>query len=145
MKPDWNKMLRVYRQVTKDLTGLVLRSEEYMKMLELRKIIQSEKTIQTEEGYAFLKEDEGRVSIKEIMAPTKEETVRLIKKAEDKALRTVVDRTVLSERILNAYESQEYMTLTHSYGVLMAKPLIRSTTFKEIYGNNFYLTSADIF
>jgi len=145
MKPDWNAILRVYRQVTEDRTGLVIRSEKYMKMLEQRKIIQPEKTIQTEKGYALLKEDEGKVSIKEIMALTKEETTRLLRKVEEKALKTVADRAVLSDRTMDAYKSEDYMTLTQSYGVLMAKSLTKSATFKGTYGDKFYLTSVDLF
>jgi len=144
-KPDWNGILRIFRQVTEDRTGLVIRTDEYMKMLDQRKIIQSDKTIQTEKGYALLKESEGRVSIKEIMAPTKEETIRLIRKAEEKALKTVVDRLILSDRTLDAYRSEGYMTLTQSYGVLMAKPLTKSATFKGTYGDDFYLTGVDLF
>jgi predicted acetyltransferase len=145
MKPDWNRILSVYRQVTEDRTGFVIRSEEYMKMLERRKIIQPDKTVQTENGYALVKEDEGRVTIKEIMAPTKEETIRLIREVEEKTLKTVVDRAVLSKRTMKAYVSEGYMTLTQSYGVLMAKPLTKSTTFMETYRDKFYLTSVDLF
>jgi GNAT superfamily N-acetyltransferase len=145
MKPEWNRILSVYRQVTEDRTGLVIRSEEYMKMLDRRKIIQPDKTVKTEKGYALVKEDEGKVSIKEIMAPTKEETTRLIREIEEKALKTVVDRAVLSERTMDAYRSEDYMTLTQSYGVLMAKPLTKSATFNRTYGDKFYLTSVDLF
>lgn len=145
MKPDWNRILRVYRQVTEDRTGLVVRSVGYMRMLGQRKIIQPEKTIQTKEGYVLLKEDEGKVSIKEIMAPTKEETIGLIGRAEEKALKTVVDRTILLDTTMDAYKTKAYMTLTQSYGVLMAKPLTESATFRATYGNKFYLTSVDLF
>jgi GNAT superfamily N-acetyltransferase len=145
MKPKWNRILSVYRQVTEDRTGLVIRSEEYMKMLEQRKIIQPDKTVKTEKGYALVKEKEGKVTIKEIMAPTKEETIRLIREVEEKALKTIVDRAVLSERTMEAYRSEDYMTLTQSYGVLMAKPLTKSANFKRTYGDKFYLTSVDLF
>jgi len=145
IKPDWNRIIRLYRQVIGDRTGLVIRSKEYMKMLERRKIIQSDKTIQTEKGYALIKENEGKVWIKEIMAPTKEETIRLIRKAEEKAYKTVADRAVLSDRTLKAYKSEGYMTLTQSYGVLMAKPLTKSATFKGTYSDKFYLSSVDLF
>jgi hypothetical protein len=37
------------------------------------------------------------------------------------------------------------MTLIQSYGVLMAKPLTKSATFKRTYGDKFYLTSVDLF
>ncbi len=145
IKPDWSRILRVYCQATEERTGLVVRSEEYMRMLGRRKIIQPEKTIQTEEGYVLLKEDEGKVSIKEIMASTKEGVIRLIRKAEEKALKTVVDRAILLDRTMDAYRSENYMTQTQSYGVLMAKPLTKFFTFRETYGYKFYLTSVDLF
>jgi predicted acetyltransferase len=145
IESDWNGILRIFRQVTEDRTGLVIRTDEYMKMLDKREIIQSDKTIQTEKGYALLKEDEGRIAIKEIMAPTKEETLRLIRRAEEKAVKTVANRLILSDRTLNAYRSEGYMTLTESYGVLMAKPLTKSATFQGTYGNDFYLTDVDVF
>jgi len=144
-KLDWNRILGIYHQVIHDRTGLVNRNVQYMKMLEHRKIIEPEKTIQTKEGYALLKEQEGKVSIREIIASTKEETIQLIRKAEKKALKTVADRTVLSRRTLDAYKKEGYMTLNQSFGVLMAKPLIKSAAFKETYGDKFYLTSVDLF
>jgi len=114
-------------------------------MLERRKIIQADITVQTRKGYALVKEYEGKVSIKEIVAPTKEETVRLVRQVEEKALKTVVDRVVLSDRTMEAYVSEDYITLTQSYGVLMVKPLTESATFIGTYGDKFYLTSVDLF
>jgi GNAT superfamily N-acetyltransferase len=144
-KPDWNRLLRLYRQVTADRTGLVIRSEEYMRMLGQRKIIQPEKTIQTEKGYALLKEDKGKVKIREIMASTKEATIKLIRRAEENTLKTVVDRTILSSKTMDAYKSEGYMVLNESYGVLMAKSLAKSATFEGTYGDKFYLTGVDLF
>jgi predicted acetyltransferase len=144
-KPDWNRILEIHRQTTADRTGFVIRTKHYMTMLELRKIIHPEKTIQTEEGYALLKEDKGNVTIKEIMAPTKRETIRLIRRIEEKAPKTVIDRLVLDDKMLDAYRSQGYMTQTESYSVLMAKSLAESTDFKQIYGDEFYLSSVDLF
>jgi len=145
MKPDWNRILRVHRQVTEDRTGLVIRGDGYLRMLGQRKIIQPEKTIQAEEGHVLLKEDEGKILIKEIMATTKEETIRLVRKTEEKALKTVVDRAILLDMTMDAYKTEAYMTFTQSYGVLMAKPLTKSVSFKGAYGNKFYLTSVDLF
>lgn len=144
-KPDWDKILKIHRRATENRTGLVIRKKEYMRMLEIRKIIHPDKTIQTERGYALLKEDKGNIAIKEIVAPTKEETTRLVRKIEEKALKTIVDRMVLNDETLDAYRSQGYMILTHSYGVLMAKPLAKSATFQQIYSDKFYLSSVDSF
>ena len=144
-KPDWNRLLEIHRQATSDRTGLVIRTKQYLRMLELRKIIHPEKTIQTEEGYALLKEDKGSVTIKEIMAPTKRETTRLIKRIEEKAPKTVIDRLVLDDKVLDAYRSQGYMILMQSYSVLMAKSLAKLTGFEQAYGDRFYLSSVDLF
>jgi len=92
-----------------------------------------------------LKDDEGKVRIMEIMASTKEATIRLVRRAEEKALKTVVDRAILLDRTMDAYKSEGYMTLTQSFGVLMAKPLTKSVTFQGAYGDKFYLTSVDLF
>lgn len=72
-------------------------------MLGISKIIQPDKTTQTEKGYALLKEDEGNVAVKEVIALTKEETSKLIGKIEEKATKTIIDRVVLNNQTLNAY------------------------------------------
>lgn len=144
-KPDWNRILEIHHRATENRTGLVIRGKEYMSMLELRKIIHPDKTIQTERGYVLLKEDRGNLTIKEIMAPMKRETARLIRKAEKMALKTVIDRIVLDDRTLDVYRSQDYMTLRQSYSVLMAKSFAESITFEQIYGNKFHLSSVDLF
>ena len=114
-------------------------------MLGISKIIQPDKTIQTEKGYVLLKEDEGNVVVKEIISLTKEETRKLIGRIEERASKTVIDRIVLDDQTLNAYQSEGYMVLKQSYGVLMAKPLTRPATFRQVYGEKFYLSSADSF
>ena len=64
---------------------------------------------------------------------------------ENKGIRWGIDRIVLDDRTLDAYRSQGYMTLKQSYSVLMAKSLSKSTTFKQMYGSKFYLSSVDLF
>lgn len=144
-KIDWDRILKIHRQTTENRTGLVVRSREYMKMLGISKIIQPDKTIQSEKGYVLLKEEEGNVVVKEIISLTKEETRKLIGRIEEEASKTVVDRVVLDNQTLNAYQSEGYMVLKQSYGVLMAKPLTKPATFRQVYGEKFYLSSADSF
>lgn len=145
IKPDWNKILEIHQQATKNRTGLVIRNLEYMKTLGIRKTIHPEKTIQTERGYALLKEDEGNLRIKEINSLTLEETNKLLRKIEEKATKTIIARAVLNSQTLNVYQSRDYVVLKESYEVLMAKPLTKTTTFQEVYGDKFYLSSADSF
>lgn len=142
-KPDWKRILQIHQHATKDRTGFVVRNLQYMITLGTNKTIQPEKTIQTDNGYALLKENEGNLHVKEINALTKEEIYRLIEEIEKKGTKTIVDRTVLNSQTLNIYRSCGYMILKESYEVLMDKPLTKTATFQEVYGDRFYLSNAD--
>lgn len=143
-KLDWDKILKIYNQATEERTGLVVRDKEYGRMLETRKIIQPEKSVMTEEGYALLKEGEGNVGIQEIMALATDEISKLISLIEEKAAKAVIDEVVLDNRLLHTYQSHGYMVLEDSYNVMMAKPLAKMS-FTEVYGDKFYMSSADMF
>ncbi len=143
-KLDWRKILKIYDQATDDRTGLVVRDEQYGKRLRTRRKIQPEKSIMVDEGYALLKEREGNVEIEEIIALTTEEVGKLIDLIEEKATKTIMDRIVLDENRLNTYRSHGYMVLTDSFNVLMAKPL-EKISFREIYGDKFYMSHLDSF
>ncbi len=80
-----------------------------------------------------------------MIALTKEDTAILIEKIEDKASGTVIARDVLDLKTLDVHKSHGYMTLTQSYGVLMAKPMKKAADLREIYSDRFYLTSVDLF
>lgn len=113
-------------------------------MLKIRKRIQPERSIVTDEGYVLLKEEEGNVTIREIMVLTVEVTGRLINLVEEKATKAVIDGAVLDSKILDIYRSHGYMILEDSYNVLMAKPLAK-ISFPEVYGDRFYMTDIDSF
>jgi predicted acetyltransferase len=144
VKLDWNQISKIYNQGTKDRTGFVVRDKQYGKMMETRKRIQPEKSIVRDEGYALLKDNEGNVTIQELMALTKEETSSLITQVEAKATKTIIDQTVLDKALQKAYQSHGYMILEDSYDLLMFKPLA-DKGFKETYGNKFYATAVDFF
>jgi len=136
IKLDWNKVLEIFDQATKDHTGFVVRSPRYGKMLETRKRVQPRKSIVADKGYALLKEEGGNVGIREIIAFTKEETDRLITQSEEKAKKTVIAEAVLNNDLQKAYLSHGFMLLEDSYGLLMSKPLTKAN-FREVYGHKF--------
>lgn len=144
-KPNWKRILEIHRQITKNRTGLTVRNLEYMKALGVSKTIQPQKTIDTEGGYALLKEEGENLHVKEINAVTREETIKLIRKIEEKAKKGVIARRVLNNQTLDVYQSCGYVILKGSYDVLMSKPLTEKVTFQEVYGDKFYLSSADSF
>lgn len=142
---DWEEILEIYEEHSAQKTGLVVRSEEYFKMLEKCERIQPEKTIITKNGYVFLKEEKKTTFIQEIISPTIDEADKLIEEVEKKAYSSVCDRVVLDNKILQAYRSRGYMTLNRSYHSTMVKPLQKSVTFKQVYGDKFYMSDADFF
>ncbi len=144
MRLDWNKVLEIFDQATKDRTGFVVRSPRYGKMLETRKRIQPRKSIVADKGYALLKEEGGNVAIQEIVAFTREETDRLIIQSEEKAKKTIIAEAVLNNDLQKAYLSHRFMLLEDSYDLLMSKALTR-TNFRKIYGRKFYAAATDYF
>jgi predicted acetyltransferase len=144
-RPDWKKILKIYSQCSIQKTGFVVRDEEYLKMLEKRERIQPEKTVITETGYVLLKGEKETTLIREIITPTIDEANQLIDEAEKKAQTILYDRVILDNKILKAYRSRGYMVLKRSYGVLMVKPLRKSATFRQVYGDKFYMSNADSF
>lgn len=142
---DWKKILEIYGQYSTQKTGLVVRDKEYLKLLEKREKIQPKKTIMTKTGYILLKEEKETMLIQEIIAPTIDEANKLIEEVEKKAETIVYDKVILDNKILQAYETRGYMVLNRSYGVLMVKPLRKSATFRQVYGDKFYMSSANSF
>jgi len=142
---DWKKILEIYDQYSTQKTGLVVRDKEYYKMLVKGEMIQPEKTIMAKTGYVFFKEEKETMLIREIISPTIGEANELIEEVEKRAQTIVCDRVILDNKILQAYQSRGYMVLNRSYVVLMVKPLRKSVTFRQVYGDKFYRSDADFF
>lgn len=142
---DWEKILEIYNQCSAKKTGFVVRDKGYFKMLEKRGDIQSETSIITKMGYLFLNERKETILVREIISPTIDEANKLINEVEKKAQTIVIDRLVLDNKIFQTYQSRGYMVLNRSYGVLMVKPLRKSVTYREVYGDNFYMSETDNF
>ena len=143
-KVDWNKVLEIFNQATKDQTGFTVRSLRYGKMLEKTKRVQPRKSIVADKGYALLKEEGGNVTIREVVAFTKKETDRLITQSEEEAKKTVIAEAVLNTDLQKAYLSRGFMLLEDSYDLLMSKPLTKAN-FREVYGDKFYAAASDYF
>lgn len=144
IKLDWGRLLKLYNQATKNQPGFVIRDKQYGRMLEIRKRIQPEKSILTDKGYALLREDEGTMYVKELIALKKEEGSKLIAQIEEKTTKAIIDEKVVNKDTLDTYKSRGYMTIREGYDLLMSKQLT-DTTFEETYGHTFHATSADFF
>jgi len=143
-KLDWDRLLALYNDVTKDYTGFVVRYKRYCRMLEIRKKIQPEKSVVMDKGYALLREDAGNMHVRELIALDKEEGNRLIAQIEGKATKAIIDEKVVSNETLDTYKSRGFMIIGEGYDLLLARQLA-DTTFVETYGRRFHATSADSF
>jgi ribosomal protein S18 acetylase RimI-like enzyme len=139
------RMLEIYREYVKSKTGFAVRDEPYMKMLVKTYEIAGKECITTEKGYVIFKKDKKQIRIRELVAPGKKEMNRLIRIVEDKAQNVVYGRDVVDPTLREAYEDRGFTTLDSGHGVLMVKELTADASFKETYGNRFYMSALDHF
>jgi len=147
-KVDLGKVLEIYERFSSERTGFVVRDEDYLRAMMKREESQHEKPeeVMAEQGaYAIFKEWGENLCIDEIVANRQDEAKNLIRKIENRAKTIVYDRIVLDDRLLRTYSSMGYMTQSSSYALLMCKQLQNQTTFKEVYGDKFYMSNLDYF
>jgi hypothetical protein len=70
---------------------------------------------------------------------------RLVGLVEEQAKDMIYDRAVLDNALLQIYRSRGYMIQERSHSVMMIKPLTADASFKQTYGDKFYLTGLDTF
>jgi GNAT superfamily N-acetyltransferase len=149
-KPDLDSILKIYEKYVESKVGFVVRDKTYLEMLRRAEDLSSKDFITDKEGYAIFKTNVGGTWIRgtwirELVALNTEAANRLLKRVEEKSKDLIYDRAVFDDKILEAYNSRDYMIQKTSHSVLMVKPLTSNTSFKKIYGDKFFLTSLDFF
>ncbi|RLI14629.1 hypothetical protein DRO41_05425 [Candidatus Bathyarchaeota archaeon] len=145
VKLDFDKILRIYNKFSKDKTGFVVRDKNHLRALKKAEGLNARNFLISRNGYVVFKKDRNGVGIREIAALTTEETSKLIGLIENKTKATVYDRTVLDRNILQVYKSRGYIVQKRSHDIMMVKPLTAYATFKEAYGDRFYISGLDVF
>jgi len=69
----------------------------------------------------------------------------LISLMEERTKGVVYDRAVLNNALRDVYRSRGYMIQDRGYGLMMYKPLTADDSFRQIYGDKFYLSRLDTF
>jgi GNAT superfamily N-acetyltransferase len=149
-KLDFDRLLKVYSGFVKGKTGLVVRDKDYLMMLKKTGYFGGKDCIIEEDGYVIFRSNVGgtwskATWIRELVALNAEERNRLVGLVEAKAKDLIMDRTVLDEALLEVYRSRGYMVENRSHLVTMVKPLVADASFKQTYGDKFYLTELDSF
>jgi len=142
---DWDRILRIYNEFTKDKVGFVIRDKMYLRMLKKAERITAKQCIIDEDGYVIFRRDNGGIWIRELAASTVEEIEKLLMQIEEKAKAVVYDRVTTDARLLKIYSRRNYIIQKESHSIMMAKPLTANASFKQTYGNEFYMSSLDWF
>jgi hypothetical protein len=114
-------------------------------MLVKDKRLISKGTLCTSKGYVAFLKSQYSTRILELVAQSKTEAVGLIKTVEGKARGVVFGRAVLDKTLRQIYSSQGYTILDEGHGVFMVKPLESGTSFRQVYGEDFFQTPLDNF
>ena len=95
----------LYEDWVADKTGFVLRQKNLRDLLRARKLIDEDKSIQTEKGYALISERNGVVRIQEVIAESDGGKILdvLLTRAEKNAEKAIIDDLVTDPMIEHAY------------------------------------------
>ena len=134
----------------KDKTGFVIRDKAYLTMLKKASYFGGKDCIIEEDGYVILRSNVGgtwskAIWVRELVALNPKEMNRLLGLVEAKAKDLIMDRYVLDKALLQVYKSRGYMIENRSHIVIMVKPLTADASFKQTYGDKFYLMDLDSF
>ena len=144
-KLDFDKMLKIYDSYVQDKTGFVVRNENYLKMLKKAGDLAAKNCLATDKGYVVFREERGGIWIRELIALDNVEMDKLVNEVEEKAKDLVFDRTIFDEALLKIYKRRGYVIHGRSHGVIMMKPLVDNVSFKQTYGDKFYISNLDLF
>ena len=149
-KIDFDRLLKVYNEFVKGKTGFVVRDKAYLTMLKKTGYFSGKDCIIEKDGYVIFRSNVGgtwskATWIRELVALDAKEMNRLVGFVEAKAQDLIMDRDVLNKALLQVYKSRGYMIEKRSHAVIMVKPLTVDASFKQTYGDKFYLTDLDFF
>lgn len=149
-KLDLKDILKIYDKYVKSRAGFVLRDKAYMNTLRRTESLSAKDCIIDKDGYAIFKTNLGGpwirgTWIRELVALNAGAMGRLLRLVEKKSKDLIYDRAVFDDALLEVYKSRGYMIQKRSHSTLMVKPINAKESFKQTYGEKFYLTSLDFF
>jgi len=145
LKLDLNKVLAIYDKSVRNKVGLVIRDRVYLEMHAKDKRLTSKRTVCTDKGYVVFRREQYSTRILELVAQNKAEAERLVKTIEHRARGVVFARAVFDKTLRQIYLSRGYTLLDEGHDVFMVKPLETETSFKQVYGEDFFQTQLDHF
>lgn len=113
-------------------------------MVQARRLIDEDKSIVLDDGYALLKESDGVVRVAELVALSDQTLNLLIEKVESRATKAVINRFVLDDNLYAAYQSQGYQVQRESFAMIMGISE-GDESINDVFGEDFFLTSLDTF
>ncbi len=145
VKLDPERILETYNKSVKEKTGFVLRDKAYLKMLLKNHELTPKQCIIKENGYVFFRKEKADFRILELIGSNKKQMERLVRDVENEAKDLIYDRAVIDDALLQVYEARGYYIQMKGYSVMMVKSLSNKASFRQVYGEKFYMTYLDSF
>lgn len=142
--PTQDSVARLFEEFTADSTGFVVRPPDFFSLMVERGGFDTALSVGTEDGYALVREFNGRIFIREIAARNRTVQTTLLEALEAKGKDVIIDPVVTTPGLMDGYVSNGYHTYNGRHGTVMVKPLA-DASFEEAYGDRFYMSSLEWF
>jgi hypothetical protein len=109
------------------------------------KRLTSKGTVCTDKGYVVFRKEQYFTRIVELVTQNKTEAAELVRTIESKTRDVIFARAVFDKALLQIYSSRGYAFLGEGHGVFMVKSLETETSFRQVYGRDFFQTQLDNF
>ncbi len=142
---NFSRMLKLFKEYVKDKTGFVIRDQAHLEALKKSEQLTAKQCLMSQRGYIVFKKEKNLVRIRELIATNSQEVSRLLSAVETEGRTLAFARAILDPQLRDIYRAHGFITLERGHGLMMAKPLTAEASFKETYGNRFFISSLDHF
>lgn len=154
LKKDWRTTDEIYSRSVRRLLGFVVRQPAFLNT-KIDTTPLSRKNIfladDKEEGYVVESPAEDYVIVREVMCPAERTFNRIMASVEaEAAQKHIIIYLMISKFLLNRYKKRGYRTNRKTWGRIMAVPLVRGISKKELhnlydFNGAFFISGLDSF
>ncbi len=140
-----SRMLKLFKEYVKDKTGFVVRNEAHLEALKKSERLTAKQCLMSQRGYVVLKKERNLVRIRELIGANSQEMSKLLDAVETEGRTLVFTRAILDPQLREICRAHGFAMLERGHSLMMAKPLTVEASFKETYGNQFFISNLDHF
>jgi predicted acetyltransferase len=134
----------IYDRVMQNRTGFASRIKNWSKSIMVTKKIDPAMIYVEKDGYAYVDTDPNVTYIMEIITEKPEIYLKTLEKIKKIPNPVLIDAFVSDKNLINIYKKQGFTFRQGTYFSFMYKALTNAS-FKQVFGNKFYLSALDTF